>query len=84
MDLKSAHPVINEIIDLKKQNYHIIYQIQHLQKFNAYFDNPNTYVTKAKCYMGDYTMNVNPSGDVFLWKARRAKILNARKAAISL
>lgn len=65
-DSESVQSVINELIDFKKQNHRIINHAQHLEKFKVYFDNPNTYVTKAKCYTGDYTMNVNPAGDVFL------------------
>jgi MoaA/NifB/PqqE/SkfB family radical SAM enzyme len=81
-DLESVRSLIEELIDLKKRDYRIINQIQHLEKFKLYFEDPNTYVTKAKCYMGDYTMNVNPAGDIFLC-CYMLPIGNIRKNKIS-
>lgn len=65
-DPKTVSLVIDELISLKKQNCSIINHVRHLEKFKSYFDSPDTYVTKSRCYLGNYTINVNPAGDIFL------------------
>jgi len=65
-DSSGVNIIIDELINLKRQNYPIINHVRHLEKFKSYFSNPDTYATKSRCYLGDYTININPAGDVFL------------------
>ena len=57
---------IDRLIALKRQGTPIVNQIGHLKKIQRYFNDPLHYVTKADCYLGDYTINVNSSGEVLL------------------
>ncbi len=57
---------IERLISLKRAGFPIVNPAGHLKKFQRYFENPLHYVTKASCYLGDYTMNINPAGEVLL------------------
>lgn len=65
-DLKAVHDALDILIEFKSRNYPIINQLQHLEKFRSYFENPNLFVTKSRCYLGDYSININPNGNIFL------------------
>ena len=59
--------VIDELIYLKHERNIMIHNYaEQLEIFKSYFRDPQKRARKGPCYIGDYVVNVNPVGDIFL------------------
>lgn len=65
-DIVKMHSVLDELIRLRKDGYPIHNFPLQLEIFKAYFENPAQRARKSRCYLGDYVININPSGDISL------------------
>jgi MoaA/NifB/PqqE/SkfB family radical SAM enzyme len=60
------HATVEQMLQLKKENYPIHNFPLQLEIFKTYFTDPTKRARKAACYLGDYVVNVNPQGDISL------------------
>lgn len=57
--------VINELIELKRQNYKIANSISQLEAFRSYFINPRIFIKEKRCNLGQgKVLNIDPAGNV--------------------
>jgi len=64
-DVKKISEVIDGLIKMREDSYPISNEVAQLELFKMYFKSPQSHIGD-KCYLGDYTININPVGDVFL------------------
>jgi MoaA/NifB/PqqE/SkfB family radical SAM enzyme len=65
-NIMEMYMIIDELIRLKKVGYPISNQASQLELFKLYFKNPNKRIIERKCYLGDFVININKTGDIFL------------------
>jgi MoaA/NifB/PqqE/SkfB family radical SAM enzyme len=65
-DTLDLHSALDNLIKLKGEGYPIHNFPLQLEIFKTYFKNPTQRARKATCYLGDYVININPSGDISL------------------
>ncbi len=66
-DSDYVEKVLDELNYLKHEKSMMVHNhSEQLEIFKAYFKNPRKRARKGPCYIGDYVINVNPQGDIFL------------------
>ena len=65
-DTKKASAIMEELRELRSNGYKIGNQANHFLHFREYFKDPNTFLKKIKCNLGDYEFHVDPHGKIFL------------------
>ena len=65
-DVRDIHSVLDQLIDMRKSGYPIHNFPLQLEIFKTYFNDPTKRARKAKCYLGDYVINTDPSGNISL------------------
>lgn len=61
-----VNSIIDELVRLKKGGFRISNPLVQLQAFKLYFENPDRFVKKSVCSLGDSIVNVNSRGDIYL------------------
>jgi len=64
-DIAKAALVMDKLKELKQKGYRIGNKPDHFMHFKEYFSNPNMFLKKIKCNLGDYEFHVDPYGKVF-------------------
>jgi len=64
-DIKKVSQIMNELRHLRQAGYRIGNHHNHFLAFRNYFENPNEFLKKIKCNLGDYEFHVDPYGTVF-------------------
>jgi MoaA/NifB/PqqE/SkfB family radical SAM enzyme len=80
-DLAKVHAALDKLIELKSRGYPIANPISQFEVMKSYFEDPNRFVKRRGCNVGNYGVHVDPNGDVFLCHAMRP-IGNARHQTI--
>lgn len=64
-DAKETNIVIDELIRLKSANPHsvITNSVSQLKAFKSYFEDPDRFLKKISCNLGEYALNVDYAGD---------------------
>ena len=65
-DISSIHSVLDELIEMRKNGYPIHNFPLQLKIFKTYFKDPTKRARRATCYLGDYVINTDPSGNISL------------------
>ncbi|MFC1666937.1 radical SAM/SPASM domain-containing protein [Candidatus Omnitrophota bacterium] len=65
-DVGDMHSMLDQLIDMRKSGYPIHNFPLQLEIFKTYFKDPTKRARKAKCYLGDYVINTDPSGNISL------------------
>lgn len=65
-DVLETHRIVDELIRLKERGCLISNQVPQLELFKAYFENPNKRIRMKKCCLGDFVINIDKMGNVFL------------------
>ncbi|MDD5560750.1 MAG: radical SAM protein [Candidatus Omnitrophica bacterium] len=65
-DIGQVHAVIDKLIALKIAKYPIDTEIEQLERFKLYYQNPEEFVKSTPCNLGDDILHVNPAGEVYL------------------
>lgn len=64
-DTKKVAAIMERLKGLKLNGYKIGNQPNHFLHFREYFKDPNTFLKKIKCNLGDYEFHVDPYGKIF-------------------
>ena len=64
-DIKKVSDIMEELRRLKMAGYKIGNHHNHFRAFKNYFENPNMFLKKIKCNLGDYEFHVDPYGKIF-------------------
>ncbi|MDD5560760.1 MAG: radical SAM protein [Candidatus Omnitrophica bacterium] len=64
-DLKKVSKVMRCLKKMKASGYKIGNHQNHFLHFNEYFAEPNIFLKKIKCNLGDYEFHVDPYGKIF-------------------
>lgn len=64
-DMGEMAVVLDELYRRRTAGCKIGNQANHFQAFKAYFKNPNKFLKRVKCNLGDYEFHVDPYGKVF-------------------
>jgi len=64
-DIKKTAFIMERLRELKNSGYKVGNQPNHFLHFKGYFQDPNTFLKKIKCNLGDYEFHVDPYGKVF-------------------
>jgi len=64
-DIAEVNRAIDELINLKKDGLYpkIVNSIPQFKAFKSYFENPNRFLKKISCNLGEYALNVDYAGD---------------------
>ncbi len=65
-DTVDVHSILDELIELRKSGYPLHNFPLQLEIYKAYFENPARRARKSTCYLGDYVINTDPSGNISL------------------
>ena len=64
-DVDRVSAIMDKLRELRLQGFKIGNQPNHFLHFREYFKDPNTFLKKIKCNLGDYEFHVDPYGKVF-------------------
>jgi len=64
-DRKKTGRIMDELAHRRRTGQKIGNQANHFDAFKRYFENPNTFLKKIKCNLGDYEFHVDPFGKIF-------------------
>ncbi|MFC1514921.1 radical SAM protein [Candidatus Omnitrophota bacterium] len=64
-DTEKACRIMEKLRSLRLAGYKIGNQANHFRHFAEYFKDPNTFLKKLKCNLGDYEFHIDPYGKVF-------------------
>ncbi len=64
-DRKKTDSIMEKLKDLRLAGYKIGNHSNHFLHFRDYFRQPNAFLKKIKCNLGDYEFHVDPYGKVF-------------------
>ena len=65
-DIVKMRSILDELIELRKTGYPLHNFPLQLQVYKTYFEDPTKRARKAACYLGDYVVNTDPSGNISL------------------
>ena len=64
-DIGKSSAIMEKLRDLKNNGYKIGNNSKHFLHFRDYFIDPNRFLKRIKCNMGDYEFHVDPYGKAF-------------------
>jgi len=64
-DIGRVREIMEELGHLRRSGYRIGNNPNHFNAFRRYFENPNEFLKKIKCNLGDYEFHIDPYGTLF-------------------
>ncbi len=64
-DIQKVNSLMDKIKELRLNGYKIGNHPNHFLHFKEYFKDPNTFLKKLKCNLGDYEFHIDPYGKIF-------------------
>jgi len=65
-DMSEMRRIMDNLVQLKERGGMISNSTSQLKLFKSYFENPNKRIGVKKCKLGDFVLNIDQAGDVFL------------------